>query len=305
MGDNSQIQWTDATWNPVTGCTKVSEGCRRCYIERTVPFRTQGRRFAGPAGPAGPAEPGATTGVRLHPERLHQPLRWRHPRRVFVNSLSDLFHPEVPDPFIAQVFQVMAAALRHTFQVLTKRPGRMASLLPRLPELINTSDLALVEERARVTAWPLANVWLGVSVEDQHAADLRIPALLKTPAAVRFCSCEPLLGPVDLGLTICRQIASSYGHRLSRTTVHLGGCCTRALHDAALHWIIVGGESGPGARPMDLAWARSLLAQCRAASVAVFVKQLGRAWSQAAGLGAGHGGDPAHWPVDLRVRELP
>jgi protein gp37 len=302
MGDNSQIQWTDATWNPVTGCTKVSDGCRHCYIERTAPFRTQHRRFAGPSGPGAP---GATTGVLLHPERLDRPLRWRRPRRVFVNSLSDLFHPEVPDAFIASIFQVMAAAPRHTFQVLTKRPGRMASLVPRLPELINGNDLALVEERARVTAWPPANVWLGVSVEDQHAADLRIPILLRTPAAVRFCSCEPLLGPVDLGLAVCRQTAPSYRHGLTRTTVHLGGCCARALGGAALRWVIVGGESGPGARPMDLAWARSLVEQCRVAGVAVFVKQLGRAWSQAAGLGAGHGGDPAHWPADLRVRGLP
>jgi protein gp37 len=267
-----------------------------------VPFRTQHRRFHGPSGPE---EPGATTGVLLHPERLDQPLRWRRPRRVFVNSLSDLFHPEVPDAFIAQGFQVMAAAPRHTFQVLTKRPGRMASLLPRLPDLINANDLALVEERARVTTWPLPNVWLGVSVEDQRAADLRIPTLLKTPAAVRFLSCEPLLGPVDLGLAICRQTAPSYGHGLTLTIVHLGGCCARALRGAALHWIIVGGESGPGARPMDLAWARSLVEQCQAAAIGVFVKQLGRAWSQAAGLGTGHGGDPEHWPEDLRVREMP
>jgi protein gp37 len=120
----------------------------------------------------------------------------------------------------------------------------------------------------------------------------------------RSLSCEPLLGPVDLGLAVCRQTAPSYRHGLTHTTVHLGGCCARALH-AALHWVIVGGESGPGARPMDLAWARSLVAECRAAAVAVFVKQLGRAWSQAACLGAGHGGDPERWPGDLRVRELP
>src|SRR6266540_5983955 len=126
MSDKSQIQWTDATWNPVTGCTKVSEGCRRCYIERTVPYRTQQRRFAGPNGPA---EPGATTGVVLHPERLGQPLRWARPRRVFVNSLSDLFHPEVPNGFVLDMFTVMANARQHTFQVLTKRPWRMRSLL--------------------------------------------------------------------------------------------------------------------------------------------------------------------------------
>ena len=304
MGDNSQIQWTDATWNPVTGCTKVSEGCRRCYIERTVPFRTQHRRFAGPNGPA---DPGATTGVVLHPERLDQPLRWRRPRRVFVNSLSDLFHAEVPDAIIAQVFQMMAAAPRHTFQVLTKRPGRMASLLPRLPALINANDLALVEERARVTAWPLPNVWLGTSVEDQRAADLRIPSLLKTPAAARFLSCEPLLGPVDLSPWLpchCPEGPASMPVGCAECA-HPGNARLGREHATPVDWVIVGGESGPGARPMDLAWTRELVGQCQAATVAVFVKQLGRAWSQAAGLGAGHGGDPQHWPADLRVRELP
>jgi hypothetical protein len=151
MADHSHIQWTDATWNVASGCTKVSEGCRHCYIERTPPFRTQGRRFAGPRG-AG--EPGATTGVQLHPERLDWPLRWRRPRRVFVNSLSDLFFDarQVPDAYIAQVFAVMAATPWHTYQVLTKRPGRMAALLPRLPELINRTELALAEPRATVTA---------------------------------------------------------------------------------------------------------------------------------------------------------
>src|SRR5574341_810837 len=291
MADSSHIQWTDATWNPVTGCTKVSEGCRHCYIDRTPPFRTQGRRFNGPHG-AG--EPGATTGVVLHPDRLDWPLRWRRPRRVFVNSLSDLFHAQVPDGFIAGVFQMMGAAPQHTFQVLTKRPGRMASLVPRLPGLINRNDLALLQPRAKVTTWPLPNVWLGTSVEDQPAANRRIPLLLATPAAVRFLSCEPLLGPVDLGIAACDGRAA-YGHGLTRTTVHVGDCCAKTV--GRLDWVIVGGESGPGARPMRLGWARDLITQCEAAGVAPFVKQLGAVWAHQHGADA-KGGNPTKWPPE-------
>jgi protein gp37 len=305
MGDNSLIQWTNATWNPVTGCTKVSQGCERCYIERTVPFRAQGRRFAGPNGPEAP---GATTGVVLHPERIDQPLRWRRPRRVFVNSLSDLFHPAVPDGFVAEVFETMALAERHTFQVLTKRPSRMRSLLNQ--ERFRLRIEATRWQRGREPYWPPRNVWLGVSVEDQRAAELRIPTLLATPAAVRFLSCEPLLGPVDLAAwmpaagVVCARAAGPLTQGDLAAISEFARVLRRAGGQPTVDWVIVGGESGPGARVMDLAWARSLLAQCRAAGVAVFVKQLGRAWSIQAGLGAGHGGDPAHWPVDLRVREL-
>ena len=187
MTDKTKIEWTDATWNPVTGCTKVSAGCDHCYAE------TIANRFAGTkAYPSG-------FDVTLWPDRLDQPLRWQRPRRIFVNSMSDLFHDEVPDEFIGRVFAVMALAPQHTFQVLTKRPGRMRSLL--------RSGLfqRWVEEYASSMAgrivnhpWPLPNVWLGVSVENQKWADVRIPQLLGTPAAVRFLSCEPLLASVDL-----------------------------------------------------------------------------------------------------------
>ncbi len=301
MGDNSLIQWTDATWNPVTGCTKVSDGCARCYIERTIPFRTQHRRFAGPNGPD---QPGATTGVLLHPERLDQPLRWRRARRVFVNSLSDLFHPQVPDAFVLDVFTVMANARQHTFQVLTKRPGRMRSLLAN-PAFGNR-----VRDRVMGT-WPPRNVCLGVSVEDQRAAELRIPVLLATPAAVRFLSCEPLLGPVHLttwlpaARVVCARAAGPLTPGDLAAIGQFAHLLRRAGGQPTIDWLIVGGESGLGARPMDLAWARSLIQQCRAAGVAAFVKQLGRAWSLSAGLGAGHGSDPAHWPADLRVRQMP
>ena len=190
MSDKTKIEWTDATWNPVTGCTMVSPGCDHCYAE------TIAHRFAGTAAyPDGFA-------VTLRPERLDQPLRWRRPRRVFVNSMSDLFHKDVPDEYIACIWAVMALAPQHTFQVLTKRHGRMRSLLDDdgfIQRVWNEMDGFLPRAKhPDESRWPLPNVWLGVSVEDQQRADLRIPALLDTPAAVRFLSCEPLLRPVDL-----------------------------------------------------------------------------------------------------------
>ncbi|BBZ65791.1 hypothetical protein MINS_12200 [Mycolicibacterium insubricum] len=180
MSDKTAIEWTDATWNPVTGCTKVSPGCDHCYAE------TIAERFRG-----GPAYPNGFD-ITLRPHKLDQPLRWKRPRRIFVNSMSDLFHDSVPDEYIAQVFAVMALAPRHTFQLLTKRHARMRSLVGRgLLDLVDQTG-------AKVELWPLPNVWLGVSTENQQWADIRIPALLDTPAAVRWISAEPLLGPIDL-----------------------------------------------------------------------------------------------------------
>lgn len=277
MSDKTKIEWTDATWNPVTGCTRVSPGCTNCYIDWAPPFRIEGRHFTVPCEHCGGTgfEPmtgkfrgshacsickgegearshaiGSTTGVRLHPERLDQPLRWRRPRRVFVNSLSDLFHDDVPDEYIARVWAVMALAENHTFQVLTKRHGRMRALLSSwefreaLRCELGWPDLA---------EWPLPNVWLGVTVEDQERADLRVPALLATPAAVRFLSCEPLLGPVTLHQD------------------RLGG---RRFLDG-IDWVIAGGESGKDARPMHPDWARSLRDQCQTAGVPFLFKQWG------------------------------
>ena len=277
MSGTSAIEWTEATWNPIVGCTHVSEGCDHCYAAREA----SGRLRTQPAY-AGLAVDGRFTGeVRLLPERLDQPLRWRKPRRVFVNSMSDLFHQDVPDEFIAEVFQMMAAAPQHTFQVLTKRPGRMATLVPRLPDLINGNDLALIEERARVTAWPLPNVWLGTSVETQKWADVRIPKLLETPAAVRFLSCEPLLGPVDLEAFVLHP-----GCRPCSLWRDAGASGPRPCADHSpppLHWVIAGGESGPAARPMQPDWARTLRTQAVAAGVAFFFKQWGE-WAPAADL---------------------
>lgn len=304
MAENSRIEWTDATWNPTTGCTKISPGCAHCYIDRTPPFRMAGRRF----------EKGHIP-LQFHEDRLGTPFRWKKPRRVFVNSLSDLFHADVPDEFIDRVFAVMALSSQHTFQVLTKRPERMgayfrdffASRIFQAMEEIHPGWNILgfgSPEHGRCVPVPIPNVWLGVSVENRQHGLPRIDVLRTVPAALRFLSIEPLLE--DLG------------------TVNLVG----------IHWVVLGGESGHDARPMNLAWARSLLQQCRAAGVPAFFKQLGSrpyetttsAWPNGYPhgdgsvklVGDGHGkyyvqglrdrkggGDPAEWPADLRVRQSP
>lgn len=258
MGDKTGIEWTDATWNPVTGCDKVSPGCDNCYAE------TFAERWRGTPGHY--FETGFD--VQLRADKLALPLRWTRPRRIFVNSMSDLFHDKVPDDYIAEVFAVMACNYlwdrpTHTFQLLTKRHGRMRSLL--LSEDFRASVARKVGMRSEdgdsahdavyYHFWPLPNVWLGVSAEDQKRADLRIPALLDTPAAVRFVSAEPLLGPIEL--------IEHFG-----SAPAVGGT-------AALDWVIVGGESGPGARPMHPAWARSLRDECVTGGVPFLFKQWG------------------------------
>lgn len=269
VSDKTKIEWTDATWNPVTGCTKVSPGCDHCYAE------TIAHRFAGTkAYPDG-------FQVALRPERLDQPLRWQKPRRVFVNSMSDLFHDDVPDEYIGSVFEVMAKAERHTFQILTKRPGRMRSLLKRWAAQGEAEDWAgpgtAVFRRADKVwvgpvRWPLPNVWLGVSAEDQRWANVRIPVLLDTPAAVRFVSAEPLLGTIDFEhLTGISSLTPDWvgGPGGGSGTPH-----------PLLDWVIVGGESGRGARPMHPRWVRSIRDQCLFAGVAFHFKQWGE-WAPA------------------------
>ena len=253
VGDTTHIEWTDATWNPVTGCTRVSPGCVNCYIDWAPPFRVEGRHFTDRDGNRSHAI-GATTGVRLHPDRLDWPLRkrsWRG-KRVFVCSLADLFHDDVPDEYIARVFAVMALTPEVTYQVLTKRPARMRALLA------SGTFAGMVWRDVDDLSWPLPNVWLGVTVEDQERADQRIPILLDTPAAVRWLSCEPLLGPVNLG----RAVGTYYGGDPRED-------------ESGIDWVVAGGESGPGARPMHPDWARSLRDQCRDAGVPFLFKQWG------------------------------
>ena len=223
MAAKSNIEWTDATWNPVTGCTKVSPGCAHCYAE-TITLRFKR---------GGPFLPGKTT-INLHPERLRLPLTWKTPRHIFVNSMSDLFHEEIPLGFIQDVFEVMEQANQHTFQILTKRHERLTELAGELN-------------------WP-DNVWMGVSVENQYWADRRTPSLSEIPAAVRFLSVEPLLKEVDL-------------------RAYLG----------AIDWIVVGGESGPRARPIQADWVRVIRDDCLAAGVPFFFKQWGGRTNKAGG----------------------
>ena len=268
MSTQSKIEWTDATWNPVTGCDAVSPGCDHCYA------RAMAHRFAGRAGyPAAPRE----FDVTLHPERLAEPLRWRKSRRVFAVSMGDLFHHSVPDEFIDRVLAVMAACPQHTFQVLTKRPQRMLDYLSALYQSERWLEALWHCGRAVKTEGvlsairgviPLPNVWLGVTAEDQQRADERIPLLLQTPAAVRFVSCEPLLGPVDL--TACRK------EGVVDVDAMAGTHGVYRPHDgtnAKLDWVICGGETGPQARATHRAWARSLRDQCAHAGVPFFFKR--------------------------------
>lgn len=275
MSTKSKIEWTEITWNFITGCTKISEGCLNCYIERTPPFRIEHRKFDQPGI-------GGKTGVKLHSDRLHWPLtKWKKPSRIFVNSLADIFHEDVPDQFIAEGFAVMSIASHHTFQVLTKRHARMKSLL-------NSETFRPMVDAARVArglpAVPgdgpvvLDNVWIGVSVESQKWADIRIPALLDTPAAVRWLSCEPLLGPINLFSDEqdgCDSIGIGWNH-IGHSWLSDYGTEYDCEHTPGIDWVVGGGESGHGARPMRLDWTRSLREQCEAAGVPYFHKQNGQ-----------------------------
>jgi protein gp37 len=281
--NESLISWTTLTWNPIHGCSKVSEGCDFCYAE-TLSLR-RGHT------PLPWLKENEEQNVILKPHKLVDPFGWE-PSMVFVNSMSDLFHEGVPDEYVAQIFAVMAATPQHTYQVLTKRPGRMASLMTSGPfiELVEAALPTMVNERLRRragytlpfdgpgrTEWPLSNVWLGTSVENQRWADVRIPKLLQTPAEVRFLSCEPLLGRVDL-----EEYLGPYGHGLSReeAIAQARGILGPAT-PLTVDWVIVGGESGlhlAGAGPeherwMDMAWAREIRDRCVAAGVPFFFKQ--------------------------------
>lgn len=353
MSSVSAIQWTDRTWNPVRGCSVVSPGCVNCYAMK------QAHRFSGPGGAyegltklaerSGPQWTGKVAAVEDH---LLDPLKWRTPARVFVNSMSDLFHEDVPDEFIDRVFAVMALAPQHTFQILTKRADRMRSYcasdetLGRFIRLI--AEMRTLNPHVKITqdcrhkadglnGFQLENVWLGVSVENQKYADERIPQLLQTPAAVRFVSAEPLLGPVDLTRLWRPEhdvfINAVRGGHSSKPGEYIAAANwpKDINHETHLDWVIVGGESGTAARPFDIAWARSIVKQCSDAGVACFVKQLGawpfRDWPSEEGLpltvttrgskgrrvkgrpfisfADKKGADMAEWPADLRVRQFP
>ena len=347
----TKIEWSDETWNPVVGCRRVSAGCEHCYAE-TMAHRLAAmgqERYKGLTvlGKAGRRWAGHVNRV---PEVLDKPLRWRKPRMVFVNSMSDLFHEDVPFEYIAAVFGVMASAPRHTFQVLTKRPERMLEWFRWAEErhaalgyypfavclqeasatAVNLLGVGTTEDLRRAVngdPWPLPNVWIGVSCENQETADERIPLLLQCPAAVHWVSAEPLLGPINFDPPHC-QYCDFRMEEISLcddgTTPWCMQCDSEAVYghwldplNGGISWVVVGGESGPGARPCALNWIEIITNDCRLAGAPVFVKQLGAYvvdegrcdgdgdWAWRAGLTHPKGGNPEEWPQDLRVRQWP
>ncbi len=322
----SNIEWTGKTWNPSVGCHKVSQGCKNCYAEKMHARLTA-------MGVEKYAEPFRV--VKPWPAHLDIPLRRKKPTTWFVNSMTDSFHADLSDEYIAAVFGVLAACPQHTFQILTKRAKRLPRWFKWLDEdacddwkgrimgptgmrrhkvCIGHAVREGIPTHKMATAmharghWPLPNVWLGVSVEDQDTADERIPLLLQCPAAVRFVSYEPALGPVDFAPFIPGSCPSC-----DRDIAYVCTC-----PPSFIDWLIVGGESGPGARPFCTDWARNVVRQCQAAEVVCFVKQMGSNSGVYAhcddatvfhpfpkGMITGKGGDLSEWPEDLRVREVP
>ncbi|HSZ58475.1 MAG TPA: phage Gp37/Gp68 family protein [Tepidisphaeraceae bacterium] len=332
MSTNSSIEWTrgddgtpGCTWNPVAGCTLKSPGCKNCYAMRMAArLEAMGQeKYAGLTKKVNGRY--VWTGkIHLDEESLSAPLGWKKPRRVFVNSMSDLFHPDVSFEFIDKVFAVMALCPQHAFQVLTKRPERMAQYLSNdnvgaardgatrrriVLEMHRYNAPPAPQEWRECSArvhyghgWPLPNIWLGCSTEDQTRADERIPHLLKCPAAVRFLSCEPLLGTIDLSRWFFTSKPAP-----PREAIYDD---RQTWDESGIHWVIVGGESGPNARPMVLGWAKDIVRQCQSAGVPVFVKQLGahpvnREGQRCPKIKDRKGADPAEWPAELRVREFP
>lgn len=296
MATDTSIEWADKTWSPIIGCDRVSPGCDSCYAISTARIRESNPHpsiAAAFAGTTQDTDHGVDWSgqVNLLDDRLTEPLRWKTGRKVFVNSLSDLFHKNVPDEFIAKVFAVMALTPYHSYQLLTKRHARMRALLNRRDFAVAVrTEMYVLDRDATLSAhevWPLPNLWLGVSVENQQWADTRIPALLDTPAAIRWISAEPLLGPVDLTTWTNpwnRAVAHSKAHPTHILGPYDDGTdiahidCDTCDFDTAhggLSWVVAGGESGPKARPMHPDWARSLRNQCAASNIPFLFKQWG------------------------------
>lgn len=339
---SSKIEWTEQTWNPLAGCTVTSAGCTNCYAMRAAASAhlRNHPKYAGLTKEVN-GKPVWTGKIGVAADRVwEEPLRWRKPRRVFVNSMGDLFHPNVEDHLIDRAFAIMALSRDHTFQILTKHADRMLAYFSsgRSSRVgLKAFDIVIdqhhvnhnskIGERVilrgdilHLKDWPLPNVHLGVSVENQQQAELRIPALLATPAALRFISAEPLLGPVDLQALdldpFYKSLRNNPAPRLKfsidikidalgpqRPWEHLAG-----VDHGKLDWVIVGGESGPFSRPCDLAHVARIVGQCVRSDVPVFLKQLG-AWPVENGarvvLKDRKGGDMAEWPDGLRLRQMP
>ncbi|MFD8839786.1 DUF5131 family protein [Streptomyces griseofuscus] len=298
----TNIQWTEQTWNPTTGCDRISDGCLNCYA-LSMAKRLKGMGQAKYQNDGDPRTSGPGFALTTHLDVLTEPLRWKKPRKVFVNSMSDLFHARVPRKFLAQVFAVMAATPQHTYQILTKRPERAARILTDLctcgaghppgEHFRSSMEWAATSHSPNYvpglehgiyhrSRWPLPNVWIGTSIESAAYAR-RADALSNTPAAIRFISAEPLIGPIP------------------------------NLDLSDIDWLIIGGESGPGARPLQIDWVEDLLTNAAETATAPFVKQLGSVWARdwtvngktVAAHGDTKAGNPDHWPAHLRVREYP
>lgn len=273
---DTKIEWASKVWNPSTGCDRISPGCDNCYA-LGMAKRLKAMGQAKYQNDGDPRTSGPGFGLTVHPSALDIPLGVHKPTTWFVNSMSDLFHARVPVEFIARMWVTMARTPQHTYQILSKRPERMHAIIGeaidggcRLLEELHDEEDALALYDA---AWPLANVWLGTSIElDRYCR--RADELRQTEAAVRFLSLEPLLGPLP------------------------------SLDLTGIGWVIIGGESGPGSRPLDLGWVRDLIAQCREAGTAIFVKQLGSQWARENG-SSGKGGDWSTWAEDLKIRQFP
>lgn len=321
--DNTKIEWTDATWNPVRGCSLVSDGCKNCYAMHVA------NRFSGPGQPYENLVNKTTQGpkwtgrIKLVHDALNQPMRWKKPRKIFVNSMSDLFHEGVPDWFIDRVFVVMALAPQHTFQILTKRPDRMHDYINAfdwkraIGSCVDEQDgVSVIEQNSQAdlegqltdrmygtkpkrNVWPLPNVWLGISAENQATFDDRIMHLLETPAAIRWVSVEPMLGAIDMSQPYLSKKLGKYPFA-GLATEH------RTTILQLLDWVVVGGESGFDARPMHPDWPMSIMQQCEAAGVAFLFKQWGewhtKAYNMRTGIAAFRQFDSyEHWVNKART----
>jgi protein gp37 len=324
MANKTSIEWTDYNWNFLRGCSRVSEGCRNCYAEKIA------ARFSGEGQPYyGLAQIIRTSGVDVqdgristshathsrwtgeisfHEDILLQPLRWTKPRKVFVNSMSDLFHEKVSDEMLDKAFAVMALTPQHTYQILTKRPERMMRYFGGIHDVLLERWWDAAPLRSRLTdafdELPLPNVWLGVSVEDQKTFEERWPLLASVPAAVRWLSCEPLLGPIDFF-----YYGGDWGDPISFS--QLRGTDATDPDIPGVDWIVVGGESGSDARPCQIEWLSEIVNQCYVADVPVFVKQLGARPRQTGAdsiyyrIEDRKGGNIDEFPDGLKIREFP
>ena len=260
----SKIEWTEKTWNPASGCTKISDGCKNCYAE------TMAKRLKA----MGIKEYENGFAVTLHPSRLREPLERKKPTMYFVCSMGDLFHEDVPFEFIYKIWVVMINSSQHTFQVLTKRPDRMFEFIS-----VYAPVRAMTGETYGTDFLP-KNIWLGVTAENQEQADKRIPILLDTPAALRFVSIEPMLSHIDLTKYLVRYRCYSCGQESLESPDKCPSCGHSELGDkyfsSAIDWVIVGGETGTGARPLQYEWVKDIQEQCKAAHIPFFFKKWGK-----------------------------